>query len=216
MAENIGNDFLVDEKEEETLDIRDFVFMCLSRWYWFVISLILCVAVAVAYLLRTPESYTREASILVKSEGKGGTVNSDITSQLSNLGMMTFSSSVNDEVINLQSPDLMYSVVKRLSLNMSYMRDGMFHKETLYGNTLPVEVKFKGLKDKDVVTFTMTPDGDDVVVISDLTKVINNEEYEYDGERRVKIGEATKTPSVRYSWRRPNIVSRNLSTILST
>jgi len=112
MAENIGNDFLVDEKEEETLDIRDFVFMCLSRWYWFVISLILCVAVAVAYLLRTPESYTREASILVKSEGKGGTVNSDITSQLSNLGMMTFSSSVNDEVINLQSPDLMYSVVK--------------------------------------------------------------------------------------------------------
>ena len=40
----------------------------------------------------------------------------------------------------MKSPDLMKEVVNRLHLNMNYVTDGRFHKETLYGDNLPVTV----------------------------------------------------------------------------
>ena len=41
----------------QSLTVRDLLWMCLSRWYWFVISLAVCCGLAVWYILKTPPVY---------------------------------------------------------------------------------------------------------------------------------------------------------------
>lgn len=40
--------------EQQTLKARDLLWLCLSRWYWFVISLAVCLGLGVYYIMNTP------------------------------------------------------------------------------------------------------------------------------------------------------------------
>ena len=64
----------INEQNEETLNVKDFLFMCLAKWHWFVISLIITLFVAVFYLLRTQPSYTRYSQVMIKSDSKGSSI----------------------------------------------------------------------------------------------------------------------------------------------
>ena len=59
------------EISNNTLTIREFVEMVLKNWYWFIISLVICGAVALFYLSSTPNKYMRTATVLVKDSRKG-------------------------------------------------------------------------------------------------------------------------------------------------
>jgi len=177
-------------KLSSSMSIREFAYLCLAKWKWFALSLAVFLTLAVAYLLRTPNTYTRNASVLIKEESRGKGINSDVASQLSSMGLFTANSNVYNEVINFQSPDLMYEVVKRLKLNVTYQKDGTFHKVDLYGTTLPVNVEFKSLGNNDDATLTIVPKGKDQVLLKDFTYMGGS----LDGEVTVKIGDKVKTP----------------------
>mgnify|MGYP000308514139 FL=1 len=51
--------------------IQDLFYLCLSKWYWFVISLGITLSVAILYVLVTPPVYMRSAALLIKDESKG-------------------------------------------------------------------------------------------------------------------------------------------------
>ena len=86
---------------EDFMSIRDLVQLCLSKWYWFVISLVVTLSVAVLYIKRTPSVYTRTASILIKDDTSGKSVSSDAAS-LSEFGLFHTNTNVNNEIIALQ------------------------------------------------------------------------------------------------------------------
>ena len=46
--------------------------MVLANWYWFALSVLICLGVAYYYLASTPKIYSRTATILVKDSRKGG------------------------------------------------------------------------------------------------------------------------------------------------
>lgn len=50
------------------LNLRDYSFLLLSNWKWFVLSLAVCLGVAWLYIKCTPPTYERSASILIKSK----------------------------------------------------------------------------------------------------------------------------------------------------
>jgi len=177
-------------KLSSSMSNREFAYLCMAKWKWFALSLAVFLTLAVAYLLRTPNTYTRNASVLIKEESRGKGINSDVASQLSSMGLFTANSNVYNEVINFQSPDLMYEVVKRLKLNITYQKDGTFHKVDLYGTTLPVNVEFKSLGNNDDATLTIVPKGKDQVQLKDFTYMGGS----LDGEVTVKIGDKVKTP----------------------
>ena len=131
---------------EDFMSIRDLVQLCLSKWYWFVISLVVTLSVAVLYIKRTPSVYTRTASILIKDETSGKSVSSNVA-DLEEFGLFHTNTNVNNEIIALQSPALMQNVVKRLHLDINYTVEGRLHEVVLYGNALPVNVSFPGLGD---------------------------------------------------------------------
>ena len=115
---------------EDFMSIRDLVQLCLSKWYWFVISLVVTLSVAVLYIKRTPSVYTRTASILIKDDTSGKSVSSDAAS-LSEFGLFHTNTNVNNEIIALQSPALMQNVVKRLHLDINYTVEGRLHEVVL-------------------------------------------------------------------------------------
>ena len=72
---------------QESLSLKDWISICLAKWRWFVISLIICLLAAALYILRTPPVYTRNAEVLIKEDAKGRSISSDISSTFSDLGL---------------------------------------------------------------------------------------------------------------------------------
>ena len=126
---------------DDFIGLQDLWGLFFPRWRWFVLSLVVALGVATLYLMRTPNIYTRSASILVKDDSKGGGSAGAAMSEFNDLGIFKNNTNINNELQTLKSPTLMTEVVKRLGLNEVYtMREGLKSVE-LY-KTSPCWVTF--------------------------------------------------------------------------
>ena len=177
------------QNTQDFIRIQDLLYMCLAKWYWFVLSLAVCLGVAIAYLLRTPPVYTRSASILIKDDSKGKSASTDMES-FADFGIFTTNTNVNNEMGTLKSPDLMHEVVRRLHLDMNYLVDGRFHKVTIYGDQLPVAVSFADFPDNQSASFRLHLGTNGRYTLYELTR--NGEPVE--GEVKGKLGDTVQSP----------------------
>ncbi|WP_195663206.1 GumC family protein [Bacteroides congonensis] len=125
---------------EEQINIQEILFRYLIHWPWFVVSVIVCVAVAWGYLHLTTPVYNISATVLIKDEKKGGGAN--MSSELEKMGMNGFvssSSNIENEIEVLSSRTLAREVVSALGLFVTYMDEDRFPKKELY-RTSPVLV----------------------------------------------------------------------------
>ncbi len=159
---------------EDSIQIMDILYLCLARWRWFVLSLVLSLGVAVIYILRTPPIYTRTATVLIKKDRRGKSA-SDIAG-FSELGIFQSNININNELITFQSPALMSEVVKRLKLEMNYYRPGRFHRDVVYGRTLPATASLCELPEEMSAGFTLQIEPDQTVTLSDF--VLNGQEFD--------------------------------------
>ncbi|WP_316835593.1 polysaccharide biosynthesis tyrosine autokinase [Pedobacter nutrimenti] len=111
---------------------------CIKYWYIFLISVIICIGVAYAYLQTTVPFYKVSSTLLIQDDAKGdgllkGTAFSD-------LNMFRSSKTVENEMEVLRSKDLIYKVLYDLGLEVKYSYRLPFKKKELYGKTLPIQV----------------------------------------------------------------------------
>lgn len=147
----------IDQQEEQAIDLKAIFFLCLSHWYWFLISVILCLALATFYLKKTTPVYTRSAKVLVKSDDKGRS--SMKVSDFSDLGLFTNGVNINNELLTIQSIDNVEEVVRRLQLDKTYNIDGLLHSVLLYGGSLPIQVEMPGIADYTALSFDVKIQG---------------------------------------------------------
>ena len=133
-------------KHNETiLPIRDLLFHCFSKWYWFVISLAVSMGVAVLYILSTPPVYVRSAEIRIKNNGDSrGNDAFKITSN---------SADANTEVKAFRSPGIMKEVIERLDLDIEYSTEGKFFNIVFYKGR-PFHTATLDLRKSDAAKFT--------------------------------------------------------------
>ena len=155
--------------QPDDLRIQDLFYLCLAKWKWFVLSLAVTLGIAVFYILRTPQVYTRTASVLIKEDSQGKSVSSEMNA-FSDLGLFQSGTNVNNELIAFQSPALMTEVVKRLRLDVNYFVPGRFHSQVAYGVTLPVEVMVSDLLENESASFTLEIQPDSTLFLSDFTR----------------------------------------------
>lgn len=177
------------KQADDFLRIQDLFYLCLNKWYWFVISLVITLGVAIIYLLKTPPVYTRTASLLIKEDSKGNSLG-NAADMMSDFDLFQTSTNVNNEIQSLQSPSVMLNVVKRLHLDINYSTDGVFYKRTLYGQSCPYTISFNDLQDNESVSFTIRPDKDGWVKLIDFSR--NGEEL--DGETATLPNDTVSTP----------------------
>jgi len=178
------------EEEQNELNLKELFYLCVAKWQWFALSLALCLGVAIVYLLRTPNVYTRSSSILIKQTSKNKSVSDEMVS-FANLGMFSTNTNVNNEMGTLQSPDLMREVVERLHLDINYYVDGTFHKNALYGDNLPVSVTFANLNASVPASLDLQYFKDGRVTLSDFRK---KGESMGDAPVSGQVGKAIQTP----------------------
>ena len=171
---------------DDSLSLLDMLMLCLRHWPWFVLSLVLCMGLATLYLLRTPKTYTRTTSILVKSSGD----KSNDIKLIEELGVNNITSDISDEIVAIHSPAVVYDLVKRLHLDFSYFRPGYFRDEPLYAETLPVEVELHDLDDNASASFRLTLDSNGKATLSDV--ILRGAPI--DGVYRLSLGKKHKSP----------------------
>lgn len=134
------------QEEEETLNLGDFFALCLSKWGWFAISIACFLALGAFYLMSTPKSYTRSASLIIKDNQSGSM--STVNDMMSTMGIFNSSPDVNNEMLAFQSPELFAEVIRKLDDNVIYNTRRFLRPVLLYGDSLPVKVNFIGLTDR--------------------------------------------------------------------
>ena len=157
MQENDNN----NPELEQGITPRDLLWMCLSRWYWYIIAIFICCSLGFYVILKTPKVYQRNASLLIKDDRLGGSHGGDVGASISGMGFLQANTNVHNELISITSPTTFYEVVKRLGLNVSYSVPGMFYPKTLYGTNLPITLQFVDMDDEQSgsLVATVAPDG---------------------------------------------------------
>ena len=200
MDNNINN--TQNQPQEESVQLMDLLYKCLSKWYWFVISAALCLALAVFYVLKTPPVYTRSAEIQIKTNSRGQSISTD--AEISQLGLFNTNTNVYNEIKAFGAKSLMQEVVKRLNLDMNYTTDGRFHDNVLYGRSLPFEASIIDVADQAVMAFDLDVKEDGGFVLSNFT--LGNEPVErgskvsgvFADTLSTPVGNIVVTPTVNY------------------
>ncbi len=132
---DLENDLFLAE-EEESFDYRRLLDKILERWWWFVIAVPLCLGLALFVCMKKTPVYSVEAKVMINDTKKGELGTSTVMKEL---GFAQSDVFVENEMIELQSKNLMREVVKALELNISYYRDGILRPKELYRQS-PVKV----------------------------------------------------------------------------
>lgn len=146
--------------EVSDFSIKDLLKLCLQKWLWFLICIVLSVGIALFYIYKKQPKYNRYEQILVTNQDSNGGVG-EVSNAFSSLGLFSKNTNVYNELITITSPAVMYQVADTLQLDMNYMlRDGLRMK-TLYGTNLPFRIDMLGIDRQGTAAFRMKvkPDG---------------------------------------------------------
>lgn len=123
-------------EEEEGFDYRKLFYKILARWWWFVLSVPLCAGIAFFITVKKTPVYSVEAKVMINDTKKGELGTSAVMKEL---GFAQSDVFVENEMIELQSKNLMREVVKNLELNIRYFQEGMLRPKEWYGEG-PVKI----------------------------------------------------------------------------
>lgn len=174
------------------LNLQDVLNVCRRNWWWFVISVVVCMAVGLLYFMKKVPMYERSELVLVMVQGSESS-KFDAASMISSLSGNSMSPRKLNEMVGLTSPSVMIDVTKTLGLNVNYQKKGYWHDTPLYGKSLPLYLDFRDIGDNETasVDATLLPDGK-----IKFTKVSSSKT----GEQKVNItgnylaGETVRTP----------------------
>lgn len=183
----------VETSDSGGFSFQELLSLIVKKWYWFLISIAVCLGLAILYLKVTPPSYTRKMSVLIKDMD-----NSSLASEFSTFS--TFGpglrrANVHNEMLTINSPEYVIDVVNKLNLEMNYSVKGGFYDKVLYGKELPIQVK---LPDADPslkagMSVTLLKDG-----ALELTNFWSNDEnFDENSVKKVvksKLDSFTSTP----------------------
>ena len=127
-------------KNSELTDYTQIIKKYLKHWQLFVISVIVCGAIAFAYAKIKKDIYLVNADLLISEEDGGSSTQSPLLKQFSFGNFLGGGGNVDDEVNLLGAYSTFRSVVARLGLNKTHVvRTGFLQKKYLY-KEYPVEV----------------------------------------------------------------------------
>lgn len=182
-----------EEEESKDPGIKDIFARTLKNWPWLLLSVVICTGIGLFIILRTPESYTETAQVVIKNDDEGGS--SMLANSFSDLGLFARNSNVLNEIATMSSPDVMAEVVKMLDLTINYSKPGVFHSNVLYGSSLPVKADFPDLGVEQSVMFHIEFDKKGNYQLSKLRKTdeTTGKIIKSDATYTGKLGEPLKT-----------------------
>lgn len=187
MAEYI-DDERKEVEESSGIDFRMIWSIIVLNWYWFIISAVVCVGLAWAYLRYQHPVYQSSTKVLIKDDKGGGSRSSAASGmQLEQLGIITNTNGFDNELEIISSTAVATRAVKSLKLYVTYTIEGRIAEAELY-KTSPLIVDLEEAR-------------------LDMLKVPVPIEITKTGEEKVRV--AISLPS---KTDEPDVVTRELTT----
>lgn len=138
------------KEEESSFDIKTIFTLLVLNWQWFLVSLIIFIAGAYLYLRYQPAVYEVSAKMLIKDEANNRRSNGQMLANMQDLGFITNSAGIDNEIEILKSRILALEVVKDLKLYVEYRTEGRITNPLLY-KTQPInaDMTSEDLEDLD-------------------------------------------------------------------
>jgi len=131
-------------------------------WPWFVLSIAVCLGVAMFKYYTTPKRYKRTALVQILDSNRG---RSDVTDAFGDRIAINMNLSVRNEVEAFKSLNLIHTVVRRLNLTAKYYQIKLLNEVDLYDRT-PVTAIFPDRTENDSFSFRLEFEPDSLVVLS--------------------------------------------------
>lgn len=137
--DTLANVEAVDIREEETsFDFKTILTMFLLNWQWFVLSVIIFLSGAFLYLRYKSPVFQASVKMLIKDDNNSTRSSSrQMFSNMSELGFISNSAGIENEIEILKSRILARETVKDLRLYVEYKMEGLVKKQLVY-KTQPV------------------------------------------------------------------------------
>lgn len=159
-------------KPSAEVDINEIIKPYIRKWWWFVLSALAFLALAVFYIKNTAPSYEIKSQVLIKDAKKGMSGDLSMLTDLSGFGGMA-TNSIENELEVFKSKKMMHKVVTDLGLQVHvYDKEGFLTTE-LYKESAPVVVTVISEKDyeDEIQPLEVTLAGDKITLVSeDLSK----------------------------------------------
>lgn len=136
---NLTSPELLEQEEKPAIDIYQVYKLVILNWKWFALSLIICLGVAAIYLRYATPVYQASAKFLIKDDDQRGGRSSNTLKNVQNLGFITESNGIDNEVEILDSRSLAEQTVRDLKLYVTYKAEGRVKDAILY-KTQPISV----------------------------------------------------------------------------
>lgn len=143
MEPNIDKPSKTNNSAEQKMSPKELFIAILRQWKWILLSLMICLGLAVLYLAWKPLGYTREAQVEIKEDAESGSTSA--LAMFADLGIGNATNNLYNEMAYFESPDLMAQVVERLGLQTNYFMKKGLRSTVLYGSNLPITVTFETL-----------------------------------------------------------------------
>ena len=177
--ENVQN-----QEEQSALDFQTIYSTLILNWKWFLLSIVLCCALAVTYVKLAPKVFQSSTKILIKDDEskKSGGAAGAAAAAMSNLslGFMSSSNGIDNESEILNSRYLVQQTIKNLKLYAEYRHGGML-VDTLIYSKLEVNVDMDTTSLKQLyapMKLTITREGGIYHVKGKYFKPIDAETFE--------------------------------------
>lgn len=133
---NLEMESIQENEEKSSFDFATIYTALILNWKWFVLSLIICMGAAHIYLRYATPIYQSAAKLLIKDdEGSGSSFKgSNSIMSATNLGIISNSNGIDNEMEILKSRTLAQQTVYDLKLYVNYRHEGKLKDHVLYGD----------------------------------------------------------------------------------
>ena len=127
----------MNQEEESSFSFQTIFAMLVLNWQWFLLSLFICLCGALIYLRYADPVYQMSVKMLIKDDNTRRRANANALANMQDLGIMTNSAGIENEVEILESRILARDAVVDLKLYVEYKSAGRLKKSLVY-KTQPV------------------------------------------------------------------------------
>ena len=136
-----GNEELLgaENDEQSWFSFQNIFATLILNWQWFLLTMFIFLCGAFNYLRYTTPTYSVSARVLIKEDKNSRRSNTNMLASMQDLGFMTNSVGLENEMEILQSNLLLRDAVMDMKLYAEYFSKGYVKKNLVYG-TQPINV----------------------------------------------------------------------------
>ena len=152
------------QEEGSSFDIRTIFTLLVLNWQWFLVSMFIFVCGALIYLRYKAPVYQVSAKMLIKEENNNRRPSTQMLANMQDLGFISNSAGIDNEMEILKSRVLALEAVKDLKLYTEYRSEGRITKVLVYKtNPIIVDMVAEDLEDLDLwrgsISMKLTQEG---------------------------------------------------------